>query len=649
MRGSELTVSVALIFDEVCKVYASSLDRARTYAFQEMLGRRRGPGPELRPGEFFALRNVSFQLPAGSALLLLGTPGSGKSTVAKLVAGLLRPDAGRVQVHGRVQLVGSGKMGLNPYMTVGEGLELAVGLAGVPLERSTEVRERILHLCGLEHLAGNHLADFPKRLLRLLAFSAALESDADLFVFDENVVIGEGAVREYLTGRVAEIMETRTVLIATSKPLVLPRSVQHALALHDGEVLLYGDPKAAVPIFNQLLEDLRRSSRRERGDDRAKEASANRWAPLFAPEPFRPVAASRMASRTARRQEIVVMSPLVLEEHVARLRDTRKTVLAGPWLADAAIEVLYWIPFLRWVQGRLREGQRLVALSRGGLDRWYSGEGIEYRDIYDLMPPVTFDEWNRERVRQVGSQKQLAMSDFERDMLAGLDSDAVEADSLVHPSLMMRIWTEVWRGRIPSSFVSRYAVYRQPAIGPDEPIPGLPPRYIAVKFEYSAYFMESDATLGFVETLTRQLSRRVPVVVLNTGFNYDNYRDGAVPDLPGVHRLPVPDGPRHHLDSQTRALARATALVGTYGGVSYLAPFCGIDAFTVFADPVGFFATHLNVMRGLATAYGASYAAELASVEAVPHMVQRAVRARPRRARLSSGPRGLFRFERPGR
>jgi len=625
-------MDAAITFDAVSKIFGSNIDVSRTYAIRDMLraGRR---APVLRPGEFFSLRNLSFQLPRQQAMLILGTPGSGKSTIAKLIAGLLVPDAGRVAVDGRVQLVQGGKLSGNPFMTLDEALELTVAMQGVPPARNPEARERLLTLCGLQHVAGDHLADVPRAYQRLLAFAAALLADADIFVFDDNLVIGEGTVREQLLARVSEIFGTRTTLVTAGGLVKLPAEVQHALVLHEGEAILYGAPKVILPIYTEFAADLQQGSRigLGRGSRAAGGAVGARWTPLFASAGGGPSTTTTRVVNQVTSTRPVVMSPLVVDDLFARLRESRRPVVAGPWLADAALEILYWIPFLGWARRQLGADQPITALSRGGLDRWYAGAGVGYVDLYDLITPAEFDRRNQDRVQRVGSQKQLVVSDFEREILGQVAPEAVDAGNVLHPSLMNRVWAETWRGRLPPSFVTRLARYTPPALDSGGRVPGLPARYLAVKFEYSVYFPESPETFAIEDRLIQELSRRVPVVLLNTGHNFGNYRDGRVHTGPQVLALPETGGARHHLDLQTRALAGARAFVGTYGGVSYMAPFCGVDAFALYADPAGFFGTHAGVLRAAAESLGKTvYVSAQADGVAVDEVVRWALGSRGR-------------------
>jgi lipopolysaccharide transport system ATP-binding protein len=592
-------------FENVSKIYAENLDLARSYALGGMLGRPRRSWSSLRPGEFFALRDLSFRIGASERLLLLGTPGSGKSTVARLLAGLLRPDEGRVRVDGRVRLISDGKLGSNAFMTVEESLELALSLVGVPPERNAEARARVLATCAMESLAGAHLADVPRDYQRLLLLAASLAGEGDVFVFDGRYVVGEGPVRQRLLEQVTEIMSTKTVLVTATAPPVLPVAAQHALVLHEGQPLYYGEPAAILPLYDRFLEALRRVSARR--DRFARRAVLN---PGFSPSPTLTEAETAKVDaatavhvlRSGRRFQTGVMSPLVFEEHLARIKDNGRPVVVGPWLSNTALELLYWVPFLAWIKAQLPDDQPVIAVSRGGADLWYEHTCSSYLDLYDVFAPEDFRARNERRVQQVGSQKQLYLSEFESEILSGVSARLGVPDvEVVHPSLVYRMWTEIWRGRLPASFAShlaRYARLTPPSPGPA--VPDLPRDYVAVKFEYNALFEAGEVERALVTRLVQALARRVPVVVLNTGHDLDNYQEGAVALGDNVFGVPRPE-PRRSLDLQTRVLAGARAFVGTYGGISYLAPYCGVDAFTLYSNAVGFFGSH-NAVLGTALA-----------------------------------------------
>ena len=127
-----------------------------------------------------------------------------------------------------------------------------------------------------------------------------------------------------------------------------------------------------------------------------------------------------------------------VERELAVLLDGTHPVIVGPWLAEVGYEVLYWIPFLRWVSAAYQlDPARVTVMSRGGVAAWYEGIGSRYVEIWDLITPEEFARRNAER----GDLKQLSGSSLEADLIAaaGRDGSLVGA-RMLHPSLMFRLF-----------------------------------------------------------------------------------------------------------------------------------------------------------------------------------------------------------------
>jgi hypothetical protein len=123
----------------------------------------------------------------------------------------------------------------------------------------------------------------------------------------------------------------------------------------------------------------------------------------------------------------------------------------------------------------------------------------------------------------------------------------------------------------------------------------LPDDYVAVKFYFSSAFPDTPENRAFVEGVLRALSARTAVVLLNTGLALDDHLDF---DARGRERVVTLDHlmtPSNNLEVQTVAIAHARAYVGTYGGLSYLAPFHGVPSLSFHTGGEGFIRRHLDL------------------------------------------------------
>jgi hypothetical protein len=293
-----------------------------------------------------------------------------------------------------------------------------------------------------------------------------------------------------------------------------------------------------------------------------------------------------------------------LERDLARLADGRDTIVAGPWLGEVGFELLYWVPFLRWFATRFQVSpERLLVVSRGGTHSWYQPFAQSYRDIFDYLTPDEFRRKHEERVATTGEQKQRRVLAFEHELLRQLTPD-IRSRRMLHPSTMYELFNPFWWMHTDDSWVMRYVRYHRldPGAAPSD-LPSEP--YTAVKFYFNDCFPATEANRAFVRCTIERLAAQGPVVSLTTGLQLDDhggYDAGAL----GVRPFPADVSPRENLALQTAIVARATALVGTYGGFSYLAPFLGVRSIAYYGDPNGFSRRHLMMVRSALQTIGAA-------------------------------------------
>jgi hypothetical protein len=288
-------------------------------------------------------------------------------------------------------------------------------------------------------------------------------------------------------------------------------------------------------------------------------------------------------------------------------------VVVGPWLSEVGFEVLYWIPFLRWLRDKFDlDPSRLTAVSRGGTASWYSGVCDSYLDIFQFMSVEDFHAHTEARWRDAGGQKQMEFGKWDRLMLRQA-GDRLEwrKHGVLHPSLMYRFFHRFWKGAAPLRHVTSHSSY-EPLKPPD---PGewqsrFPDEdYVAVKFYFRPSFPDTATNRRIVREMVSGIARQAPVVLLNTGLQVDDHVDLDPGVVERVTWLLEGVPPELNLHVQTLAISRAKAFVGTYGGFSYLAPLYGIPSIACYSDSEHFLPSHLDVARRAAAAAGGALSA----------------------------------------
>jgi len=205
-----------------------------------------GASRRSRPGEFWALRNVSFSVQPGESIGVVGRNGQGKSTLLRLVAGVLLPDEGGVEVHGGVAPLIELTGGFVGDLTVRENVRMTAGLHGMS---RAEIASRYDEIIGFAELEG--FEDTPYKHLSngmkvRLAFSVVSQLDEPILLVDEVLAVGDKAFRDKCYTRIDELLaDGRTLFFVSHNERDLRRFCTRGLYLDKG-VLAMDAPIADV-------------------------------------------------------------------------------------------------------------------------------------------------------------------------------------------------------------------------------------------------------------------------------------------------------------------------------------------------------------------------------------------------------------------
>lgn len=198
-----------------------------------------GASRRSRPGEFWALRDVSFTVDAGESIGVVGRNGQGKSTLLRLVAGVLLPDEGSVSVNGGVAPLIEITGGFVGDLTVRENVRLTAGLHGMSRDEVSRRYEGIIafaELAGFEDTPYKHLSNGMK--VRL-AFSVVSQLDEPILLVDEVLAVGDKAFRDKCYKRIDELLaEGRTLFFVSHNERDLRRFCTRGLYLDKGGLVL---------------------------------------------------------------------------------------------------------------------------------------------------------------------------------------------------------------------------------------------------------------------------------------------------------------------------------------------------------------------------------------------------------------------------
>ena len=204
-----------------------------------------------RPGEFWALRDVTFAVEPGESIGVVGRNGQGKSTLLRLVAGVLLPDEGSVIVNGGVAPLIEITGGFVGDLTVRENVRLTAGLHGMSRAEVARRYDGIIafaELAGLEDTPYKHLSNGMK--VRL-AFSVVSQLDEPILLVDEVLAVGDKAFRDKCYKRIDELLaEGRTLFFVSHNERDLRRFCTRGLYLDKGALVLDGPIGEVLDRYN---------------------------------------------------------------------------------------------------------------------------------------------------------------------------------------------------------------------------------------------------------------------------------------------------------------------------------------------------------------------------------------------------------------
>jgi len=196
-------------------------------------------GRRARPDEFWALRDVSFQVAPGEAIGVVGRNGQGKSTLLKLVAGVLLPDEGQVSVHGGVAPLIEITGGFVGDLSVRENVRLAAGLHGMSAASIAERFEPIIEFAELGDFLETPYKHLSSGMKVRLAFSVVSQLEEPILLVDEVLAVGDKRFRAKCYARIDELLaERRTLFFVSHSEKDLLRFCTRGLYLDGGRLVL---------------------------------------------------------------------------------------------------------------------------------------------------------------------------------------------------------------------------------------------------------------------------------------------------------------------------------------------------------------------------------------------------------------------------
>ena len=238
----------------LAKKFARSLKRSFVYGAQD-IGRlllRRRDEDVLRPSEFWAVRDVSFELQRGRGIGIVGDNGSGKTTLLRMICGILRPNRGEVYVAGRIAPMLALGAGFKPVLSGRQNVFLNLALLGVSERAVRERFDAIVEFAELHDAIDAPLGTYSSGMQARLGFACAVHTEPSLLVVDEVLSVGDARFRIKCRNKINELRRGGTSLLLVShSPVLVETLADECLWLRDGRTAGFGPAGQVLRQYEQ--------------------------------------------------------------------------------------------------------------------------------------------------------------------------------------------------------------------------------------------------------------------------------------------------------------------------------------------------------------------------------------------------------------
>ncbi len=222
------------------------------------------------------LNGISFDIPKGQAVGLIGRNGCGKSTTLKMLTKILKPNAGDVTVNGRVSSLIELGAGFHPDMSGRENIYINATIFGLDKEEIDERLDDIIRFSELEDYIDNPVRTYSSGMYMRLAFAVAINVNADVLLIDEILAVGDVSFQKKCFERLKEIKEEGTTIVIVSHSMDQLYSICDRLIwIEKGKIVEDGEPKLIGMHYLDSMEDdriarLAEESKEKLVDDRGR-------------------------------------------------------------------------------------------------------------------------------------------------------------------------------------------------------------------------------------------------------------------------------------------------------------------------------------------------------------------------------------------
>lgn len=207
---------------------------------------------ETKGDEFWALKDVSFEINKGDVIGIIGKNGAGKSTLLKILSQITKPTEGRIEINGRVASLLEVGTGFHPELTGRENIYLNGTILGMTRKEVKAKFDEIVAFSGVEKFIDTPVKHYSSGMYVRLAFAVAAHLEPEILIIDEVLAVGDAEFQKKCLGKMKQVAgEGRTVIFVSHNMEAVKNLCEKAIFMEHGSVILDGKP---VEIIEKYLE-----------------------------------------------------------------------------------------------------------------------------------------------------------------------------------------------------------------------------------------------------------------------------------------------------------------------------------------------------------------------------------------------------------
>src|SRR4051794_28009830 len=261
-RCKHASITTVVLVQNVSKLYR--LYRRPSDRLREML-----PGSGARHSDFWALRDISFNVAKGETLGLVGPNGCGKSTLLQIVSGILQPTTGRVVTRGRIAALLELGAGFDPEFSGRENVFLNGEIMGLSRAEIEKAMPSIAAFAEIGEFMERPVKEYSSGMYVRLAFSTAIHVDPEILVVDEALAVGDAVFANRCVRKFEELRARKITVLFVSHDLGLVKTLSdRAILLLNGRIAAQGTPNDVINRYIGLV--LERQESQKKKEDRVR-------------------------------------------------------------------------------------------------------------------------------------------------------------------------------------------------------------------------------------------------------------------------------------------------------------------------------------------------------------------------------------------